>query len=84
MIESLSPEVIANFQLQRNIIVFYFIVSDSTIALQNQNGECSSIWDPVTRQLKDRDYYTIVSHTTEQVGPISTIFCTFPKLKYNF
>lgn len=39
---------------------------DSVILLQNQNGECSSIWNPEIKRVQDRDTFQVYSQSVEQ------------------
>ncbi|KAL4233492.1 hypothetical protein ACF0H5_008173 [Mactra antiquata] len=41
-------------------------IPDSVIVLQNRDGLCNSIWNPLVKKLQDRDNFQVISHTVEQ------------------
>lgn len=42
-------------------------IADDVIVMQNMNGECSSIWNPQSMRLQDKDRVTVISQTVEQI-----------------
>ncbi|KAK3598838.1 hypothetical protein CHS0354_007444 [Potamilus streckersoni] len=62
-------------------------IPESTVILQNQYGDCSSIWNPQERYLQDRDEYIVVSQTVEQTFYASEKNCVVSiigKLNYQW